>query len=81
MPLDFFLLLFDRKLNNDLVNWTNDYTKRTSNSKRRANHRALCLDIDPVELKGFLGMIIAISLLKIENIKEYWSHSRLQRIK
>lgn len=76
-PIDFFLLIFDQNLINSLIKWTNDSARRISNVQRRAEHKALWYAIGDTEMKCFIGILIAMSLLRRSSIKEYWTDSRI----
>ena len=76
-PLDYFLKIFDLSLIDNLVDWTNQYAAQTTNRERRKSHVALWRNTDRGEMKGFIGLLIAMSLVKKTNIKEYWNNSRL----
>ena len=76
-PLDYFLKIFDHELIDNLVKWTNEYAGQTTNQERRKSKIALWRNTDRGEMKGFMGMLIAMSLVKKTNLKEYWNNSRL----
>ena len=76
-PISIFFKIFDENLMSNFVTWTNQYANRTSNHKRRQSHEKLWSNTSVVEMKAFIGTLIAMSLVKKANLKDYWKTSRL----
>lgn len=63
--IDFFHLIFDEQLQQDLVNFTNEYgDHKINNSKRRRKKQKLWEHTDRKEFQAFIGIMVLMSLVK-----------------
>lgn len=69
--VDFFSLFVDNRILNNMVRETNRYAVQTLESKEKdpSTWKAVTL----VELKGFLGLVIAMSMHRLTSLRDYWS--------
>ena len=73
-PLDYFSLMVNETMIEVLVVETNRYAEQTLRGKilspRSRFHQ--WVDVTSVEMRAFLGLIIRMGLIVIENMTEYW---------
>ena len=71
--LDFFLLLVDNRILNNIVKESNIYAEQSL----KAAHQDVSKwnKIDLAELKAFLGLLIVMSIHKVPWLRDYWSES------
>ena len=77
--LDFFEVLFDRSVLEQIVNETNKYKSlsNTSVSDSSTSHQAAWNDTSVPEIYSFLATVMLIAHTKKNRIKDYWSTDQL----
>ena len=89
-PSDFFSQIFDNKIIGDLLEYTNINAnanhkkakyKTLQNRKRLAklanSHERKWKDVDELEMKAFVGIILYMGIISKPSIHEYWTRSHL----
>ena len=74
-PLDYFSLMVNDRMIKGLVEETNRYAQQILRDKElapRSRYRQW-VDVTVGEMRAFLGLIVAMGLIIIENMGEYWS--------
>ena len=81
-PLDYLSLMVDETMIEGLVVETNRYAEQTLRGKAlspRSRFRQW-VDVTAVEMRAFLGLIVGMGLIIIENMAEYWSLHDLYKL-
>ena len=68
---DFFSLLVDDRMLNNIVRETNKYAKQKLEDSGK--DLSLSVSVNLVELKAFLGLFIAMGFHALHSVKDYWS--------
>ena len=89
-PSDFFSRIFDNRMIRDLLEYTNanananqkiHYYKKLYNHKRLLklvrSHEKKWKDVDELEMKAFIGIILYMGIISKPTIHEYWTKSYL----
>jgi hypothetical protein len=82
-PMDYFSLLLNDKLLNNIVVETNRYARHKI-SELQLSPRSIWSrwsDVLVPEMKVFLGLIINMGLMPLPDIKDYWSSEWITQIK
>lgn len=73
-PIDFFLLIFDKKIIIDAVAATNQYHRaKPSHKQGLIPHGKVWKDIQDYEMARFLGLLYLMGILKKSVLRDYWS--------
>lgn len=78
----FFNQLCTDEFLNKLVTQTNLYAQKIINSSRPLRRRSRLNDwyaVDIIEMKKFLGLIIAMGIIRLPNYQKYWSRDILYK--
>jgi len=77
-PIDFFHLILKPEYTQDIVFYTNEYAAtKFDNGKNRQKKKAFWRNTNEVELKGFIGMLILMGLVKKTKLTSYWDQNEL----
>lgn len=82
-PIQYFLLFFNDDIMNDIINETNRYA-REKISKLQLSPRSIWhkwSDVNLIEMRAFLGLVINMGLISLPDIKDYWSGDWTTNIK
>jgi len=72
-PCDFFSLIFSEDLIKNLMSWTNIKAQtKIDNSKRRRQSKVLWKDVSFGEMKGFIGSLLIMGIVRMPNYRMYW---------
>ena len=73
-PLSIFLKIFDDEVWDFMVKHTNDYA-RWIRAAEPAKHRGLWEDVTVVEMQCYIGLVIAMGIIKLPRIDYYWQRT------
>ena len=68
---DFFSLLVDDRMLNNIIRETNKYAKQKLEDSGKDS--SLWVPVNLIELKAFLGLFIAMGFHALPSVKDYWS--------
>lgn len=69
--VDFFLLLVDNRILNNIIRETNRYAQQ--NLQAQSKDPSAWTEVTLQELKAFLGLLIAMSIHRLPSLRDYWS--------
>ena len=69
--LDFFLLIIDNRILNEILRETNRYAEQSLKAKNKDSSTWDRVELQ--EMKAFFGLLIAMSLHRVPWLRDYWS--------
>ncbi|KAG5865023.1 hypothetical protein JTB14_030055 [Gonioctena quinquepunctata] len=82
-PLDYFLLLMDKKVLDHIVEQTNSYAVEvlSQSSARERSRISRWKDLENDELLEFIGLILHMGTIRMNRYQDYWRTDRLYNLK
>ena len=76
-PIDFFHLIFDESMIEEIATATNKYyfshLLKTKTKYSPKSHRKKWSDVRPIEIKKFIGLLYYMGLVKMPNVRDHWA--------
>ena len=81
-PLDFLKLMVDDEMVENIVRETSRYATQTLKNKQLSPKSRFpqWVDVTVPEMWAFLGLIIGMGIIVIENLEEYWSIDEMYKL-